>query len=176
MRRVQRAWSAAEEVLAENNISRAPVKVKDLAAKFARVIERDLDPEISGALMPPGSNGEWVIVVNKTHGPTRKRFTIAHELGHLLLHAFKTPHADRRYRFRDARSSEGSAFEEIQANQFAAELLMPRRMLMREVQNVDIDPAEEAHQERFEALVKELAERYEVSRQAMSIRLASLLT
>ncbi len=57
----------------------------------------------------------------------RQRFTIAHELGHFFLHrASSTVFVDAApIFFRDESSSNGSQREEIEANAFAAELLMP---------------------------------------------------
>jgi len=99
-------------------------------------------------------------------------------LGHLLLHGYRTPHADKQFRLRDARSSEGSVLEEIQANQFAAELLMPRPMIMKAIRQHGFQhaPANELlEEEEFEALVRKLAKDFGVSRQAMTIRLSSLV-
>src|SRR6266576_3628118 len=132
MRGVQQAWKAAQKVLQKHRVRRTPINVARIASKHASVVRRALEDDISGALIPLGDN-EWAILVNAQHHPNRQRFTIAHELGHLLLHGYKTPHADTQFRFRDARSSEGSVLEEIQANQFAAELLMPSAMLKKSV-------------------------------------------
>ena len=176
MRRVTQAWRAAEDVLLQHKVRRAPVNVRRIAGTYAQVIERVLDRDISGALVPLGGS-HWVIVVNSLHHPNRKRFTVAHELGHLILHRYKTPHADRGFRLRDARSSEGSVLEEIQANQFAAELLMPRSMLMRALEDTDLEhaPANEDQDDNFERIVHQLSGHFRVSRQAMAVRLSSLL-
>src|SRR5262245_24897878 len=48
---------------------------------------RELPPSQSGFLLR--LNGQAVIVVNGTHSAKRQRFTVAHELGHFLLHAVK---------------------------------------------------------------------------------------
>lgn len=52
-----------------------------------------------------------IIFINESIPNDRKRFTIAHELGHLVLHIRTTQELDRN--------------EEIEANQFASEFLMP---------------------------------------------------
>lgn len=174
MRRVQKAWQRATELLEEHGVRRAPVDVRALASRYAHVVERALDDDVSGVLIPI-DGGEWAIVVNDAHSPVRQRFTIAHELGHLLLHGYTAPHADRRFQFRDARSSEGSALEEVQANQFAAELLMPRALVLKAARNRSLehgaDPDADAD---FAVWIADLAERFAVSRQAMTIRLSSL--
>lgn len=175
MRRLLRAWKEAEKVLTTHRVRRAPVNVRAITEHYAQVIARPLDEEISGALIPPETVG-WTILVNSTHPTVRQRFTLAHELGHLILHGYTTPHADRRFKFRDARSSEGSAVEEIQANQFAAELLMPRSMVLAAAKSHTIEhtPLNEGDDDALEVLAADLAQRFQVSRQAMLIRLSSL--
>jgi Zn-dependent peptidase ImmA (M78 family) len=176
MRGVAQAWKAAEAVLLKHKVRRAPVSIERIARSYADLVRRPLEDDISGALIPL-SEDNWVILVNSLHHPNRQRFTIAHELGHLMLHRYKTPHADRRFRLRDARSSEGSVLEEIQANQFAAELLMPRLLIMKELRhsNFEHSPADDSESEEFEKLVRGLAKEFRVSRQAMTVRLSSLL-
>jgi Zn-dependent peptidase ImmA (M78 family) len=115
-------------------------------------------------------DGDRIVVgVNSLHHPNRQRFTIAHEIGHLLLHRGKEVHIDRTFRvnLRDDVSSKAVDQEEIQANRFAAELLMPRGMLIEDLKTQQIDYENE------EAL-GELAKRYRVSLQAMTFRLANL--
>ena len=127
-------------------------------------------------MLVPLDGGEWAILVNADHAKARQRFTIAHELGHLLLHGYTTAHADRAFKFRDARSSEGSALEEIQANQFAAELLMPRELLLKAVRARPLDhAADAADDDAFDAWLASLARRFDVSKQAMAIRISSVL-
>jgi len=174
MRRVQQAWSAAEHVLTKHRVQRTPVDVRRLAEHYARVIERPLDPDIAGVLVPT-SEGSWVILVNSSHPPVRQRFTIAHELGHLILHGYRAPHADRAFRFRDARSSEGSALEEIQANQFAAELLMPREMVMKAARVRRLEHgSDDADDAAFDEWIAAMAKKFGVSKQALAIRFSSL--
>lgn len=176
MRGIAEAWKAAEKVLKDQGVRRGPINVAKIASKHALVVKRALEDDISGALIPLGEN-KWAILVNARHHPNRQRFTIAHELGHLLLHGYRTPHADKQFRFRDARSSEGSVLEEIQANQFAAELLMPRKMIMRAIERCGFQhaPANDVEEKQFEVVVGKLATDFRVSRQAMTLRLSSLL-
>jgi len=182
MRRVQKAHQKARDLLNSRRIKRPWVDVYQVASQFPgvqAVEELDLDDDISGALVPV-ADGQWLILVNKAHSETRRRFTVAHELGHLLLHHYSTPHADRRLRLRDARSSEGSAFEEIEANQFAAELLMPREFLLQAVDKhsrvLQHEPESDEQRRAFQQLIGDLAERFRVSEQAMTIRIASLFS
>lgn len=175
MRRVPNAWKRAQELLSTHRVRKAPVDVEAIASKYATVIPHALDPDIS-AVLAPLEGERWFILVNQSHSRLRRRFSIAHELGHLMLHGFTAPHADRAFRFRDARSSEGSVLEEIQANQFAAELLMPRELILKATSHLHLDhaPQDDADDDKFQELIGELAEEFQVSRQAMTIRLSTL--
>ena len=100
----------------------------------------------------------------------RQRFTIAHELGHALLHEGDELHVDHGFsvNFRSPRSSEGTSVEEVEANTFAATLLIPFTMLRRELQGGRIDIENDVQ-------VARLARRYIVSSTAMNFRLMNLL-
>ena len=66
-----------------------------------------------------------IIGVNENDGPTRQRFTVAHEIGHLTLHRGRPMildhkvHEDVQINMRD--TTLPSSREEVQANAFAAE-------------------------------------------------------
>lgn len=64
-------------------------------------------------------NGYPVIVLNKNFSNDRKRFTIAHELGHLLMHSVNNP----------AIPSHRKKKIEDEANIFASEFLMPKEAI-----------------------------------------------
>ncbi|MEW6229875.1 MAG: ImmA/IrrE family metallo-endopeptidase, partial [Bacillota bacterium] len=68
-------------------------------------------------------------------------------------------------RFRDDTSALGVDQDEISANRFAAELLMPEEFLARDVDELSDD---------LEWAITYLAQRYRVSEQAMTIRLMKL--
>ena len=67
-----------------------------------------------------------MIGVNEDHHSNRQRFSIAHEIAHFVLHHGDT-YIDKGYRvhFRDLESGSGTKREEMEANAFAAALLMP---------------------------------------------------
>jgi Zn-dependent peptidase ImmA (M78 family) len=122
------------------------------------------EDELSGALIR--KPGEIVIGVNASHHPNRQRFTIAHEIAHYLLHKGVDVHVDQDFRInlRDQRS-EAFSREEIEANRFAAELLMPTEFIEKDAgrfQYIDEDAKQR------------LANRYLVSKDAMGLRLAKL--
>jgi Zn-dependent peptidase ImmA (M78 family) len=178
MRKLQRAVREAQRVLDQHSVASAPVNVEALARRWAHLLKQNLDEDISGMLVPLTNvvdGRQWAIVVNKLHSHVRQRFTIAHELGHLLLHGYTAAHADRGFkvRLRDSHSSEGSVFEEIEANRFAAELLMPEALLRRRLANHTIEYASQDLS--GERQLAKLAREFNVSRQALSIRVSSLM-
>ncbi|HBZ80949.1 MAG TPA: hypothetical protein DEP07_11250 [Brevibacillus sp.] len=69
---------------------------------------------------------ETTIVYNSNHSPERRNFTIAHELGHYFLHRNKqSQFVDRADNMLDNTINEF----ELQANAFAAELLLPESVI-----------------------------------------------
>ncbi len=126
--------------------------------------------DLSGFLYRDRKQKRATIGVNSTHHPNRQRFTVGHELGHYLLHDRDGIHVDRRFeiKLRNAKSSEGTDDEEKEANLFAAELLMPQAFLLK-----DITELGQVDLENEESL-RQLAEQYRVSTQALSFRLGYL--
>lgn len=129
-----------------------PVDVESMARKLGIDIQAEPLGEVSGSLNTDRSTGLAVIRVRRDHVPWRQRFTIAHELGHLMLgHANDSTTC---YRFT------GGA-EETAANRYAADLLMPLWML---------EPLAIKHG----ADTALLAKIFEVSEEAMNIRISVL--
>lgn len=156
----------ATELLQKLNLFRAPVEVEAVARHLgAEVVFDELEDDVSGFLLREHSTS--TIAVNKLHHPNRQRFTLAHECGHLLLHADKGDRLwlDRALFFRDSNSSSGDQLSEIQANQFAAGLLMPEELVLEAIGR---------GQAISEFDVVRLAMRFEVSERAMTFRLVSL--
>ena len=168
--RYGRIEQLADELLRKGGITGPAVPIDEIA-RSQRIAVRLMDlKEVSGLVVRNGS--ATVIGVNKVHAPTRRRFTTAHELAHALLHEGEEVHYDRDYRvdFRSAASSLGVDVKEMEANFFAASILMPRRFLEADplVADLDLEDAADA--------IEMLARRYRVSQHAMSIRLGHLAT
>lgn len=159
----------AAKVLQKAEALRAPVPVDLVAHRLGLVVEATtLGDDVSGVLVV--RDGKGTIGVNQTHPSVRQRFTIAHEIGHYVLHRERSSlFIDKSYTavYRDTRSSKGDDRPEIQANQFAAALLMPRELVLAEVEKHGFDLGDEAALER-------LAEKFQVSLQAMTYRLSNL--
>lgn len=171
--RRKRIVEIARHILRENNIEGPPVAVRSIAKKLgAKIVSSALDGELSGIIYV--RNGSPIIGINSRHHSNRQRFTIAHECGHLLLHKnmiSREIHVDKNFRMlrRDALSATGTSVIEIEANLFAAEILMPEHFLNDAFNNepADIDEEETA---------KSLAKIFKVSPAAMSFRLGNLFT
>ena len=164
------AEKAATDLLEAAGISGPEVPVTALiAARGIKLLYPNLGKETSGVLVCKG--GETVIGVNRAHPKTRQRFTAAHELGHAILHGRTDVHHDAGFQvnLRSDLSSQGTDPEEIEANHFAACLLMPRRFLESDPTAFFVD-VEDA------TAVASLARVYGVSAHAMGLRLASLTT
>lgn len=158
----------ARALLKKESITTPPIPVDELAKKLgARLVFEPFEGQLSGMLFRDG--GSIVIGVNSADAYTRQRFTIAHEIGHLLLHKEQSVFVDKPVR-RDAVSSMGTERQEIGANRFAAELLMPRSLVIKEVQK-RLKSKKEWTPER---LISDLARTFKVSPQAMEYRLINL--
>jgi Zn-dependent peptidase ImmA (M78 family) len=107
--------------------------------------------------------------VNSSHHSNRQRFTVAHELGHLRYHEGEI-HVDRKLQInrRDAISSLAIDPDEIEANRFAAELLMPFRLISVDLMTRELDVEDDDQ-------IRELAKKYQVSAQAMTHRITNII-
>lgn len=113
------------------------------------------DEDISG--MITYEEGKPTIYIRKRDTIPRQRFTLAHELGHFFLHEGK--------RFRDNYASTSSSnydVDEVAANAFAAELLMPSLAVEYFITKENLKE------------VDELANVFKVSLKAMTYRLVNL--
>lgn len=138
-----------------------PVNIEGIASVLGLKVweSKSLPLGIAGKLFRDEHNGgesRYSIVVRADDPLVRKRFTVAHEIAHYLLHR----HLFHGELIDDAlyRSTLSTPIE-AQANAFAADLLMPRHLLRQ-----------------FEGRSStELAVLFQVSEEAMSIRLQSSL-
>jgi len=163
---------AALELIAKSRITEPPVPVEQIARDVGAVISyQPFEAEEISGLLYRASGTAPVIGVNSNNPKVRQRFTIAHELGHLTLHQGHDLILERliRLNFRDATSSTASDEEEIEANHFAAELLMPRDFLQH-----GLSILLQGRQLPDLEVVRRLARRFEVSQSAMEYRLTGL--
>ena len=145
-----------------------PVNIEEIVEKKGiRLLPFDFKEDISGVLML--ENNEATIGYNTNEHRVRNRFTIAHELGHFILHKDdKDLFVDKDFKalFR-LNNGDTSAKHEKEANEFAACILMPENLIRREIEDSGIDYTDEN-------LIKSLAKKFDVSTVAMSIRISKL--
>ena len=163
-------------ILVKHKIKQAPIPIDEIVRSLKIEVKVDeVDNDLSGFLFRDSDEKRVVIGTNKKHHPNRQRFTLAHELAHFYLHDGERVHLDQgRLAFkinrRDTRSSSGEDDEEREANYFAAELLMPEKLLSKDLQWVDLDLLDEEGGK----ILQSLAKKYAVSIQALTFRLANL--
>ena len=158
----QNAKTKAEEILRENYITTPPVDFYEIARNEGLEIEtKDFGDEfnnISGYIKP----GIRTIYVNSRDSENRRKFTVAHELGHWLLHRNKLEEEPEKYailyRIPLGRSS-GDPVEQ-EANCFAANLLVPEALLAERMTH--------AHTE------EQLSQEFMVSKDVIGYRVANL--
>ncbi len=130
-----------------------PVPVESIAEDLLGLYVEEGDVDCSGLLVP----AERRVVVNAAEPAARRRFTLAHEVGHWVCQVLEGHAAPVCCRAEEVGVGEGRALER-EANVFAAELLMP----------------EPAVREVFAGSVEECAETLGVSAEAMHWRLYNL--
>ena len=158
-----------DALLERHGLQRFPVDINkwiDIAGAELKL--EDFDNELSGFAYQ--KKGVKIIGVNKGESAERQRFTIAHELGHMFLHKDKAVNYDQYSMMLRPSVSVGRGVEprEIEANAFAAELLMPEETVRADVEALGGLNLED------EDKIRGLAKTYEVSTQAMTIRLTTL--
>jgi Zn-dependent peptidase ImmA (M78 family) len=149
-----RAHELRERYIAAFGGGELPVPVGAIAEDLLglHVSEADLDG-VSGLLYPARRR----IVLNAGDPPARKRFTLAHELGHWICQCQDEPTVKVFCRAEDVTLDPVARTVEREANIFAAELLMPEAAV-RKAWSGDAD---------------ETAARFGVSGEAMRWRLYS---
>lgn len=158
----------ADEVLKNENFYTPGFDIIKFIKKLnIEVIPKKFSDDISGFLAI--NNGKVVISFNENEGNERKRFTLAHELGHFFLHSKNQPlfiDKSPKIMYRNNASSTGEVLIEREANAFAAALLMPQKLIIQEIDKLQENDASK--------IIYKLAGKFKVSEQAMSFRLSNL--
>ena len=164
----------ALDLLQEYRIYEPPVPVEDIANSLgAMIIRNHFDGSESGFTY---RNGPRVIIgINSRTSRKRQRFSIAHEIGHLVLHNNRliVDHAVR-IDWRDGVSSLGTNRQEIEANSFGATLLMPPDMVISHVKEYASRISQPGVGFPRDELIAGLARDFDVSSEAMGFRLINL--
>jgi Zn-dependent peptidase ImmA (M78 family) len=155
----------ARALIKRFGIKSPPVNVERIARQLGVKVEfAPFDDELSG--MAFIKDGMLAIGINSLHHPHRQRFTLAHELAHIVLHPTelkKAVHVDKGSLRRDRVSASGTDLLEITANAFAAELLMPEELLSAVLdEKLDLEDPQ---------VLETLANKFRVSMMALQHRL-----
>ncbi len=147
-------------ILINNDMFKVPVDVVKIAKlNSINVYEGNLEKNVSGAIRYNKETENFEILVNKNDTRERKRFTIAHEIGHFFLHKeilmSDEIHIDIMYRMPN--DDEEQKRREKDVDYFAGALLMNRTLLTKMYNENNT--------------ITELAEIFDVSVSAMTVRL-----
>jgi len=150
----------ANEIRKRYSLNSIPVDLNKVTSKEKIAVtemdftehEEKVNMQISGILYINGNTKK--IFVNERDNLRRKNFTVAHELGHYFLHYDGSKKDEVFVSFRG-----DSNPRETEANKFAAELLIPTEELKK------------VHEATLYPTLTYLADRFDVSTQAMSIQL-----
>lgn len=147
------AKKLAQNLIKEIGIISAPVSLQKVIEYLQKTISLNVEKvkfsdKISGMLVTfKEEDKEYsAIAFNESHPWCRRRFTIAHEIGHLLM-----GHTCNKSLYGE------DNFNENEANVFASELLMPKNLLKEDFNKIKQVP--------------ELARLYCVSQHALCIKL-----
>lgn len=163
MKRSTNAHLKAQELLANCGLDEITDMPMDLfvAGLDAMLIEEELKHSDGKIIF---GNSKVVIKVNsQIQFPERKRFVAAHEVGHLIMHRGLHLPEDTFANFNIIAGMEKAlkfGKQELEANEFASELLMPEKLFLKEAKGKKFSPM----------LIKQLSERFKASLTAIIFR------
>ena len=138
---VAKGKAAAENALENNFIKSPPVIIHELVENYGLTVFSAIfvDKAIAAYI---DFDKKW-IVVNKEDAIARQNFSIAHELGHWIMHPdqVKADENNIRIVYRKPMGGETDPLE-IEANAFAAYLLVPEEMLKQHQKKSDLELAQ----------------------------------
>jgi Zn-dependent peptidase ImmA (M78 family) len=174
------AYQLLEHMEQEGMVIQAPINLDEIAEKLGIAVqespeleEKDLIGEIEFSV-----DGRPVVRINpyqNSYEP-RRRFTLAHELGHFCLHLSSTRDGFEDNRKTMSRSESYWNKYESEANKFAAQLLMPKELIISEGKKIIEDYKLEEGQQSMPArlFIERLSDLLKVSNKAMEYRLKNL--
>ncbi|MFH2057957.1 MAG: ImmA/IrrE family metallo-endopeptidase [Pseudomonadota bacterium] len=141
-----------------------PLDIEQVALNVGiQGIQEIPDKNVEGILVAlPDKSVGFISISKHIREKTRKRFTIAHELGHFLIKSHDSNYNCNAFDINNY--SAKNKPQENEANQFAAELLMPRQYFSAEID----------HQEPSYELFQSLTSKFESSLQSTLIRFKEL--
>ncbi|ORE87144.1 hypothetical protein ATO7_08892 [Oceanococcus atlanticus] len=167
-----------EQLVEEHGFQKvAPINVDKVAELLGIKVRYEFGPDgqVGRIEFSEGSPQVSINIFENSFEP-RQRFTLAHEIGHFCLH--RGEGAEEFVDTRNQMSRSGSYWDtyEYEANTFAAELLMPRDLVLRDGNKIIEKYLEETGKEKIkkEKLIDLLASHFQVSNPAMAYRLKNL--
>jgi len=158
----ERIERAVERLRSLVPCSAPPVPIEEVAqAHGVRLRFVPYDGDLMGLLLK--EDGFYIIGINTRYDRIWQRFAIAHELAHIELHHYNGIHIDRGFPA-PLKTSQDIHSHEVEASVLASELLMPAAFLEADLRGHHIDYLDDA-------LLRGLAERYQVSIQTLLLRL-----
>jgi Zn-dependent peptidase ImmA (M78 family) len=137
-----------------------PINVNKIAENFdIPVYFQKLDDDLAGCFI--SETGKSAIAINSKDSIVRQRFTLAHELGHFISYKFQEKIGSI-FDGRGVLASLGVDPEEIFANKFAAEILMPKKEFLEQMKKSNGD-------------VNKVSEYFNVSKYAIEIRVKTTI-
>jgi len=142
--------SEAEKTWKESGEKKVPVVLNDIVSAL-QIPVKSVDIEDTEGFVMNHRGREPYIVYNKNHPRNRQRFTVAHEIGHIVLHSADSAN-------KEDQPSQNE--QEREANAFANALLVPREHLKKFLKNKDKS-------------LTDICKKYEVSREVATIAVMS---
>lgn len=136
------------------------------------VLQQDMPSDLCGFVMVNKNENiecfdtNKLIVVNDSHPANRKRFTIAHELGHYIFDYLDKGEASDLYAHRE--DGNCNTLDERKANYFAAAILMPESRIAKVYESYRKFGAG------VNTFIPKMASDFRVSPSSMAIRLSEL--
>ena len=143
------ARKIARKLLKDSKVVEIPVSLQKVldhvkSQQDLDVVKYNFGDKISGMLVSIGDSA--TIGFNSEHAWVRRRFTIAHELGHL-------------YMGHTCSGTDNAGNKEVEANQFAAELLIPLAFIKKDfAKQRDLDTLGKKYVVSKEAMCRHLME------------------
>ncbi|PPD18936.1 MAG: hypothetical protein CTY24_12090 [Methylobacter sp.] len=158
---------------------KAPINVDNIATELGILVESDFSLELKDIVgeifFKAGTPIVKINPIQNSYSP-RRRFTLAHEIGHFCLHSAKSKKGFVDSQKTMSRTESYWDSYESEANNFAAQLLMPKSLILDEGQKI-INMYKEKTGEKgipVQQFVEAMADKFEVSSKAMDYRLKNI--